>query len=286
MGKVPVITLKNGVEMPQLGLGMMNETTQEEMDAAVSAALEAGYTSFDTAYVYGNEKELGHSLNKYAKDRKDLFITNKSRMLRHSYQDTIDTVYQQLESLQTNYFDLYLIHWPLPVKPALYIEAWHALEKLYKDGIIRALGVSNFFVKHLKKLMEECEVEPMVNQIQGHPYYVNHEVVAFCKEHNIQMESWQPFGAGVLLNDETICGIGREHGKSAAQIILRWQMQKGFAAIPGPIEPEFIKENIEIFDFELSDEEMERIDAMECQKPIMLDVCKGIYDPDEFPLMW
>ena len=207
-------------------------------------------------------------------------------MFIHSYQDTIHTVYEQLESLQTNYFDLYLIHWPLPVKPALYLEAWQALEKLYKDGIIRALGVSNFFVKHLENLMAHCEIQPMVNQIQSQPYYINHEVWAYCNEHGIQMESWQPFGGGVLLTDETICEIGKAHGKSAAQVILRWQLQKGFVAIPGPIEPEFITENIQIFDFELSEEEMAKIDAMECQKPIMLDVCKGVYDPDEFPLMW
>lgn len=285
MGKVPAIKLSNGIEIPQLGIGMMNAHTQDEMDEAVYSALESGYTAFDSAYCYRNEKELGISLQKYAKKRKDLFITSKSRTLRHAYQDAIDTVYQQLEALQTNYLDLYLIHWPLPVKPALYLEAWRAYEKLYKDGIIRAIGVSNFFVRHLEKLKEECEIMPMVNQIQCQPYYVNHEVIKFCKENEIAVEAWQPLGGGLLLGDENICQIAKSHGKAPAQIILRWQMQKGFIAIPGSVKPAHIKQNIDIFDFELTEEEMGIINAMECQKPILLPIVDE-YNPDDFPVLW
>ncbi|WP_182440812.1 MULTISPECIES: aldo/keto reductase [Clostridia] len=285
MDKVPVVKLANGVEIPQLGIGMMNAHTQEEMDAAVSSALEAGYTSFDSAYCYKNEKELGISLQKYAKSRQDIFLTSKSRTLRHAYQDAIDTVYQQLEDLQTNYLDLYLIHWPLPVKPALYLEAWKACEKLYKDGIIRAIGVSNFFVRHFQKIMEECKIIPMVNQIQCQPYYENLEVTDFCRENGIAVESWQPLGGGVLLQDEKIAAIAHTRGKSPAQIILRWQIQKGFIAIPGSVKPEHIKQNIDIFDFELTEGEMDTINKMECQRPILLPIVDE-YNPDDFPILW
>ncbi|MEA4895090.1 MAG: aldo/keto reductase [Oscillospiraceae bacterium] len=280
------VTLANGVKMPQLGLGIMNIQTQEDMDICVKAALESGCRAFDCAYCYGNEKIFGNALKNSGEDRKNVFITTKSRTLRHSYQDAIDTVYSQLEAFQTNYFDLYLLHWPLPSQPPLYLEAWKALEKLYKDGILRAIGVSNFFVKQLDKVISQCEIKPMIDQIQIQPYYVNQEVIDYCGQNGIQMESWQPFGGGQLLRDEKICAIAEKHGKSPAQILLRWQMQKGFVALPGSVRPAEVQNSFDIFNFELAPEDMETILSLECGKPIMLPFLNGVYDPDTFPVLW
>jgi len=278
------VKLSNGYEIPRFFLGVLNMKTQESMDAGVKAAAEAGIRGFDNAFRYRNEKEFGIALKNSGLARKDVFITTKSRMLRHDYDDAIDTVYSQMRVIGVNYFDLYLLHWPQPAKPALYLKAWKALEDLYKDGVIRAIGVSNFFVPHLEKVFAECEIKPMVDQIQVHPFYYNKEVIEFCQKNDILVQAWWPFMEGKALKEPIVVQLAEKYGQSTAAIVLNWHYAKGIGPIGGSSNPDHIRDFVTADNFKLSDEDVALIDTLECGKGLMP---RGrIYDPENFPMMW
>ena len=259
------ITLNNGRKMPQLGLGVY-KVTDEEIHTAAEAALEAGYRSFDTAAFYRNEASLGNVLRQSGISREDLFITTKVWNSDHGYDKTLKAFETSLDHLGLDYVDLYLIHWPCP-DFNLYVDTYRALEKLYKEGRAKSIGVSNFEVEHLERLLSECDVKPAVNQVECHPYFQQKDLKAFCKKHDIRLEAWGPLmQGGAALEDPIIEAIAAKHGKSAAQVILRWHLQEGTIAIPKSVTPDRIRENFQVFDFELSEEEMKQMSDLDKNK--------------------
>lgn len=254
-------TLHNGVKMPWFGLGVFKMEEGVEAVSSVKTAIELGYRSIDTAAIYRNEEGVGQAIREVNVPREELFITTKVWNSNQGYEKTLAAFEESMTKLGLEYLDLYLIHWPLP-KIGKYKETWKALEELYKAGKVRAIGVSNFQVSHLKDLMEDCEVVPMVNQVEYHPRLTQTELHEFCKQHNIQLEAWSPLMQGALLNDPTLGEIGQKYGKSVAQVILRWDLQNEVVTIPKSVKPERMKENADIFDFELTEEEMALINGL------------------------
>ncbi len=254
-------TLHNGVKMPWFGLGVFKMKEGEEAVSSVKEAIEAGYRSIDTAAIYGNEEGVGQAIKEASVPREELFITTKVWNSNQGYETTLAAFEESMTKLGLDYLDLYLIHWPMPAK-GKYKETWKALEKLYKDGRIRAIGVSNFHVTHLQDLMADCEVVPMVNQVEYHPRLTQVELHEFCKQNKIQLEAWSPLAQGQLLDEPTLAKIGEKYGKSVAQVILRWDLQNEVVTIPKSVNPERIKENADIFDFELTTEEMTLINGL------------------------
>lgn len=257
---VPDITLSNGLRIPQLGFGVW-QVPQEEVGAAVSTALEVGYRSIDTAAAYGNEEGVGEALRRSGLERGEVFVTTKLANTDQGYDNTLRAFDASLQRLGLEVIDLYLIHWPMP-RSDQYVRTWKALERLYADGRVRAIGVSNFQRPHLERVMEEGGITPMVNQIELHPLLTQRAMRAFNAEHNIVTEAWSPLGQGKLLNHPTVAAVAEEHGRTAAQALLRWHIQLGNVAIPKSVTPERIRSNFEVFDFELSDAEMERISGL------------------------
>lgn len=257
------VTLHNGVKMPGLGLGVFKVEEGPELIQAVKAAVKHGYRSIDTAAVYQNEGSVGEAIAELFKEstvaRQDLFVTSKVWNADLGYESTLAAYETSLNKLGLDYLDLYLIHWPVKGK---YKDAWRALETLYRDGRVKAIGVSNFQVHHLEDLMKDAEIKPMINQVEFHPRLTQKEVRAFCKEHGIQMEAWSPLMQGELLNNEVLKGIAEKHGKSVAQIILRWDVQHGVVTIPKSTKEQRIIENAALFDFELTEDEMNQIDGL------------------------
>jgi 2,5-diketo-D-gluconate reductase A len=251
---VPDIELNNGVLMPQLGFGVF-QVPDDEAESAVRTALECGYRSIDTASLYGNERGVGRAVAASGVAREELFITTKLWNDDQGYERAFDAFAASLRRLNLDYVDLYLIHWP---KPTLnkYVETWRALERLYKDGRVRAVGVSNFQPVHLRRLLDETDVVPAVNQIELHPYLQQHELRDFDAAHGIATEAWSPLGQGQVLDEPVIRGIAARHGKSPAQVVLRWHIQLGNIVIPKSVTPAWIRQNLEVFDFELSDEDV------------------------------
>lgn len=255
------VTLNNGLSMPQLGFGVF-QVPDEEVSDVVTTAFEVGYRSIDTAKVYGNERGVGEAISKTDIPREDLFITTKVWNADHGYENTLKAFDKSLEKLGLDYIDLYLIHWPAPEFDN-YVETYKALEKLYNDGRVKAIGVCNFNVEHLQRLLDECTVIPAVNQVECHPYLQQDELKAFCKKHNIYLESWSPlFQGGALLEDEVIQAIATKHDKTSAQVVLRWHLQEDSIVIPKSVTPSRIKENFNIFDFELTEEDMKTISSL------------------------
>ncbi|KIY20863.1 MULTISPECIES: aldo/keto reductase [Mesobacillus] len=252
-------TLHNGVKMPWFGLGVFKVKEGSEVVDSVKAALKHGYKSIDTAAVYKNEEGVGQALKEAGVAREELFITTKVWNSDQGYESTLQAFETSMGKLGLDYLDLYLIHWPVAGK---YKETWKALEKLYKDGRVRAIGVSNFHIHHLKDLMADAEIKPMVNQVEYHPHLAQTELLEFCKAEGIQMEAWSPLKQGVLLTEPTIVEIAKKHDKSPAQIILRWDLQNGVVTIPKSIKEHRIIENADIFDFELSSEDMGRLNSL------------------------
>ncbi|RKN87017.1 aldo/keto reductase [Paenibacillus ginsengarvi] len=246
--------------MPWLGLGVWKVTEGEEVVKSVRSALEIGYRSIDTAAVYGNEEGVGRAIRESGVPRDRLFVTTKVWNADQGYDSTLAAYDQSLNKLGMDYVDLYLIHWPVKGK---YKDTWRALEKLYKDGRVRAIGVSNFHVHHLEDLLPKAEIKPMVDQVEYHPRLAQLPLLKFCKEQGIQMEAWSPLMQGKeLLSHELITELAGKYGKTAAQIILRWDLQHGVVTIPKSVTPSRIQENAQIFDFELSAEDMQRIDGL------------------------
>ncbi|TYR79392.1 aldo/keto reductase [Priestia megaterium] len=252
-------TLANGVEMPWFGLGVFKVEDGQEVINSVKAAIKAGYKSIDTAKIYENEEGVGQAIKESGVAREELFITTKVWNADQGYESTLEAFETSLNKLGLDYLDLYLIHWPVEGK---YKDTWRALEKLYKDGKVRAIGVSNFHIHHLEDLLADAEVKPMVNQVELHPLLTQVELREYCKEQGIQIEAWSPLAQGELLDNEVLKEIADKHGKSTAQIILRWDLQNEIVTIPKSIKEHRIIENATIFDFELSSEEVEKINAL------------------------
>ncbi|SNT57520.1 Aldo/keto reductase [Bacillus sp. OK838] len=256
-------TLHNGVKMPWFGLGVFKVEEGPELVNAVKVAIKHGYRSIDTAAIYENEEGVGQGILEGLKEagisREDLFVTSKVWNADLGYESTIAAYEKSLKKLGLEYLDLYLIHWPVEGK---YKEAWRALETLYKEGKVKAIGVSNFQIHHLKDLMKDAEVKPMVNQVECHPRLTQKEVQAFCKEQGIQLEAWSPLMQGELLDNDVLQVIAAKHGKSVAQVILRWDIQNGIVTIPKSTKEHRIVENSSVFDFELTEEELNQIDGL------------------------
>ncbi|XYR61510.1 aldo/keto reductase [Bacillus amyloliquefaciens] len=256
-------TLHNGVEMPWFGIGVFKVEEGAELVNAVKTALVHGYRSVDTAAIYGNEEGVGEGIRQGLQEaglkREDIFVTSKVWNADLGYEETLKAFDTSLEKLGLDYLDLYLIHWPVEGK---YIDAWRALETLYRDGRIKAIGVSNFQIHHLKHLMKETEIKPMINQVEYHPRLTQKELLAFCTEQGIQLEAWSPLMQGQLLDHPVLQEIAEKYSKSAAQVILRWDLQNGVITIPKSTKKHRIEENANVFDFELSADDMKRIDDL------------------------
>ncbi|GJF22376.1 aldo/keto reductase [Streptomyces sp. HO565] len=258
---VPTVTLNNGVEIPQLGFGVF-QVPDAETTAAVSAALEAGYRSIDTAAIYGNEAGVGRALADSGIARDDLFVTTKLWNADQGYDATLKAFDTSLDKLGLDHVDLYLIHWPTPARD-LYRESWKAIEKLVADGRIRAAGVSNFQPAHLERLIAGSDLVPAVNQVELHPGLQQRELRAAHARLGIVTEAWSPLAQGAVLKDEAITTIAVRHGKSAAQVVLRWHLQLGNVVIPKSVTPARIRENLDVFDFTLTDDEMTAIAGLD-----------------------
>ena len=262
MSDIPEIMLNNGQKIPQFGFGVFLVKPQDTFDA-VTTALQAGYRHIDTAQMYGNEAEVGKAISKFGLDRSEVFVTTKLSNDAHRPDDARRAFDRSLEILGFDYIDLFLIHWPLPARyDGDYVSTWQTLEEFYRDGRARSIGVSNFQPHHLRRLHGESEITPAVDQIEVNPYLTQDEARRFCADHLIAIEAWSPLARGHALGDPTIKAIAGKHGKTAAQVILRWHIERGDIVFPKSVTPARIRENIDIFDFELSGEEVQAISAL------------------------
>ena len=268
---VPALKLNNGVEMPALGLGVFQSPPQETV-SAVATALRDGYRLIDTAAAYGNEREVGDAVRASGLDRSEVFLETKIWISDYGYEETLHGFEKSAGKLGVEQIDLLILHQALPSAFERTLEAYRALETLLGDGRVRAIGVSNFMVDHLTRLLDRAEVVPSVNQIEVHPYFVQPEVQAFGADHGILTQAWSPIGGitfyrdsghSSALQDPVILGIAQAHGRSPAQVMLRWGLQHGRSVIPKSTKPARIAENIDVFDFELAADEMAAIDALD-----------------------
>ncbi|MFE9691530.1 aldo/keto reductase [Micromonospora sp. NPDC005806] len=259
---VPNISLNDGNTIPQFGFGVF-QIDPKDTARAVGKALEVGYRHIDTAEMYGNEAEVGQAVRASGLDRRDVFVTSKLNNAFHRPDDARKAFEQTLQALRFDYLDLFLIHWPLPtLYDGDYVSTWKVLEELQRDGRVESIGVSNFQLPHLERLAAEADVVPAVNQIEVHPYFGNEEVRGYDKAHNIITEAWSPIAQGKVLNDPTIVDIADEVGRTPAQVVLRWHVQRGDIVFPKSTTPERIEENLRIFDFTLDDAAMDRIASL------------------------
>ncbi|WP_337019943.1 aldo/keto reductase [Oceanobacillus massiliensis] len=252
------VTLNNGISMPQLGYGVW-KVPNEEVISPLKTAIEVGYRSIDTAKIYGNEVGVGTAISESNVPREDLFITTKVWNSDQGYENTLKAFDESLEKLGLDYVDLYLIHWPTPQFDQ-YVETYKALEKLYNDGRVKAIGVCNFDIEHLERILDECDVVPAINQVECHPYLQQVELREFCKKHNILVEAYSPLMNGTdVLENEVIKELAEQKGRTPAQVILRWHLESGMVVIPKSVTPSRIESNFNLFDFELSKEDMDKI---------------------------
>jgi 2,5-diketo-D-gluconate reductase A len=259
---VPEITLNNGRTIPQFGFGVFQIQPKDTVEATTSA-LEAGYRHIDTAEMYGNEKEVGEAIANFDIDRADVFVTSKLNNSFHIPDDARRAFDETLTALGFDYVDLFLIHWPLPTRyHGDFVSTWQTLEEFYRDGRARSIGVSNFQAKHVRRLLADATIAPAVNQIEIHPYLTQDELRAECAEHGIAVEAWSPIAQGLVLDDPTIVSIAERVGKTAAQVVLRWHIERGDIVFPKSVNPARIKENLDIFDFELSGEDVEAVTSL------------------------
>lgn len=261
MSKVPPIVLNNGVAMPQLGFGVW-QVPDREAESAVATALEAGYRSIDTAALYANEEGTGRAIAASGIPREEIFVTTKVWNSDHGYDSTLRAFDTSLAKLGLDHVDLYLIHWPTPARDR-YVDTYKALEKLYADGRVRAIGVSNFLPEHLDRLIAETSVIPAVNQIELHPQLQQQAAREYHAEQGIATEAWSPLGSGRgLLEIPAIQTIARKHARTPAQVVLRWHLQLGNIVIPKSVTPSRIRENLEVFDFSLDEEDLAAFRAL------------------------
>jgi 2,5-diketo-D-gluconate reductase A len=263
MPSVPDIQLNDGNSIPQLGFGVF-QIPPEETAEAVERALAVGYRHIDTAEMYGNEREVGEGIRAAGIDRAEVYITSKLNNGYHEPDAARRAFDQTLADLGSDYVDLFLIHWPLPtLYDGDFVSTWKVLEEFKRDGRARSIGVSNFQIDHLQRLLDECEFTPAVNQIELHPYFQNREVASFCEGHRIAIEAWSPIAQGDVLDDPVVNEIAEAVGRTPAQVVLRWHVQRDYIVFPKSTTPERIEENFRIFDFELDDEQMARIDQLD-----------------------
>jgi 2,5-diketo-D-gluconate reductase A len=275
---VPDIMLNNGNAIPQFGFGVFQIEPDDTFDA-VTTALQAGYRHIDTAQMYGNERQVGDAIAKSGLDRGEVFVTSKLSNACHRPDDARRAFDATLEAIGSDYIDLFLIHWPLPTRyDGDYVSTWSTLEEFYRDGRARSIGVSNFQPHHLRRLHTDGEIPPAVNQIEVHPYFTQDGVRAFCGEHQIAVEAWSPLAQGGVLGDPTINEIARRTGKTPAQVVLRWHIERGDIVFPKSVTPQRIRENFSIFGFELSGEDVEAIAALNRDE-------RTGPDPDKFDLV-
>lgn len=259
------VKLNNGVEMPIFGLGVFRSEEGNEVENAVRIAIENGYKSIDTAAIYMNERGVGKAIKGSGITRNELFLTSKVWNADQGYSSTFKAFDESLEKLQTNYLDLYLIHWP---KGERSVETWKAMEEIYANGKAKAIGISNFLVHHLVTFLPFCNVIPAVNQVEFHPELIQPDLFDFCKEKGIQLEAWSPIMKGKVNEIPLMQALAAKYGKTPVQIVLRWDIQKGVVTIPKSVKPERIISNANIFDFELTVEDMAKIDRLDCNKRI------------------
>ena len=263
MSNVPAIVLNDGAPIPQLGFGVF-QIPPAETAAAVKAALDIGYRHIDTAEMYGNEQGVGQGIAESGLDRASVFVTSKLNNGFHKPDDARRAFDGTLSALGSDYVDLFLIHWPLPtLYDGDFVSTWHVLEEFAADGRARSIGVSNFQPAHLDRLAKESVTVPAVNQVEVHPYFGNEEVRAYGREHGIATEAWSPIAQGKVLNDPVIERIANAAGKSPAQVVLRWHVQRGDIVIPKSVWPDRMKSNFELFDFELDGSDMTAISALD-----------------------
>ena len=257
----PLITLNNGVEIPQLGFGVY-QISPDAVREATLAAVDAGYRHVDTAAAYANEKGVGEAIRDCGLARDQIFITTKLRNADQGYENTLSAFETSRRSLGVEVVDLYLIHWPY-VLHDLYVDSWKAMEKLYADGAVRAIGVSNFLKPNLDRVFTEGSVVPAVNQFELHPSFQQSDLTAYSRTNNIAIESYSPLGRGRDVDHAVVLAIAASHDKTPAQVILRWHVQNGFILIPKTVTPARMAENIDIFDFSLTDTEIAAISGLE-----------------------
>ena len=260
MNLTSTTTLNNGHTMPWVGFGVFKTRPGEEVEQAVRWALEIGYRHIDTASFYRNEEGVGKALAESGVDREDVFITTKVWNDEQGYEETLAAFDRSRKKLRTDVVDLYLIHWPIK---GTFLDTWKAMEKLYDDGRVRAIGVSNFLPHHLREIMDHFDIVPAVDQVEWHPFLRQPELFDFCRENGIQLEAWSPLTRGRFLDDEVIVDIARAHRKTPAQVLIRWDLQHEVVTIPKSVHRDRIEENGRVFDFELTDEEMKRLDALD-----------------------
>jgi len=260
---VPTIDLNDGNRIPQLGFGVFQIPPDDTADA-VKTALDIGYRHIDTAEMYQNEKGVGDGIRHAGVDRSEVFVTSKLNNGFHKPDDARRAFDHTLSALGFDYVDLFLIHWPLPtLYGGDYVSTWKTLEEFKKDGRARSIGVSNFQVEHLKRLAQETETVPAVNQIEVHPYFVNNEVRVYGQQHGIETEAWSPIAQGKVLDDPVITRIAEAAGKSPAQVVLRWHIQRGDIVFPKSVTPQRIKDNFALFDFELGQDDVDAITTLD-----------------------
>lgn len=264
--------LYNGVHLPWLGLGVWKMEDGEEVEQAVKAAIQMGYRSIDTASYYQNEIGVGKAIKECGIPREELFVTTKVWNSDQGYELTLNAFEKSRKRLGVEYVDLYLIHWPVNEK---YIETWQALEKLYKEGLVRSIGVSNFQVHHLEDVMKRCEIKPMINQVEFHPHLSQPILREFCEQQGIQLQAWSPLMQGKVIHNSTLCELSRKYNKSPVQIVLRWDIQNNVITIPKSSNVHRLMENASIFDFELTTDDMQKINSLNTNSRIGPD-------PDDF----
>lgn len=251
--------LNNGVKMPSIGFGTYKSGNDEDTAKIVKYALETGYRQIDTASFYGNETGIGNGIKESKINREDIFLVTKLWNDDHGYENTMKAFNKSLERLQVEYIDLYLVHWP----NKLNAETWRAFEDLYKSRKVKAIGVCNFKIGHLEELKKTAEIMPMVNQVELHPQNSKNELLDYCNNNNIQLVAWSPIMRGRIFSNELIIGLSEKYKKTIAQIVLRWHVQRGVIPIPKSSNEGRIKENLDVFDFELSTEDMEAINSLD-----------------------
>lgn len=265
------IEFYNGHTMPKVGLGTFRVENNEECKEAVKHAIVSGYRSIDTAKVYGNEEQVGQGIKEGLEatglQRKDIFVTSKLYFEDFGRANVAQAYHTSIKKLGLDYLDLYLVHWP-GVNEAVMIDTWKGMEDLYRDNKVKNIGVSNFEPEHLEALLAQVSIKPVINQVEFHPYFTQSKLRKYLEAQNIYMESWSPFMNAQILDDETLNAIGKEVNKSAAQVIIRWNIQHGVIVIPKSVTSSRIEENINVFDFELSNEQMQRIDNLNKDKRI------------------